>query len=739
MFAAIQNRLKIDEATSSKDDVTPVYVLEELWQLVQSLPPDGNAALVDYAKRRLGSKSPIVKQKTLRMIKHICSKGSSDFKRGLQKQAGPVRELTHYKGEPDPFKGDVPNQRVRDSAKEALDAIFAATTLNPPTTSAPLQSRIQGFGGGSSDSISSTSSRGTAGGLGASSGAGSSRMTGFGNPKLEGSAGSSTGGVTSPKSLLGSSGGKAGFGTTTRHAPFMIDEVGNNGSDDERASGYQPRPLRIGMSSVNSSSSAPQLAASNDGDEEVRLVDGICAVGGVRAQPSREDLRLFVEKIASLNGTRVAELLRAKMEDASWQTVLRALSAVEAVVQQGSTAACGEVAVHFQADPEPVRRAAASAQASVRQRAAALLKLLGSDDAASAPHAAQPSPVGDLMGGMDEAAPAAAAQPSTQDLLGDLMDPVPAAQPSGMQGGIFDGLAVGPKAPAQAQSLQSDSLTVAAPVSSASVAGAADMFGGLSLTSPGQSSTSGAGQMSADPFGGLSAPTAGPASAGVHNAANGNFLGGLAVGGLQSNGAPAAAASGKAGSQALDADLFTGGLSQPSITQSVGVPVQGNGAVTDIFGSNSSPTMITLASPVKPAQATQQFGYAQAPQAFQHNPQGLGVVPQMYQQQMQFPGMYSGPQHMQQAQQLPMQHYHMQQMHIHQMQMQQMGMGGFGAPVYQTQQQQPFSGLSNGAGLGCVPSGNRTTAASRNDQQGAKKDSTFDFVGDHISNLRSSK
>ena len=35
-------------------------------------------------------------------------------------------------------------------------------------------------------------------------------------------------------------------------------------------------------------------------------------------------------------------------EDASWQTVLRALSAVEAVVQQGSTAACGEVAVHFQ-------------------------------------------------------------------------------------------------------------------------------------------------------------------------------------------------------------------------------------------------------------------------------------------------------------------------------------------------------------------------------------------------------
>lgn len=44
-----------------------------------------------------------------------------------------------------------------------------------------------------------------------------------------------------------------------------------------------------------------------------RTVDGICAVGGLRAQPSREDLRVFVENVASLNGPRVAELLQAKM------------------------------------------------------------------------------------------------------------------------------------------------------------------------------------------------------------------------------------------------------------------------------------------------------------------------------------------------------------------------------------------------------------------------------------------
>ena len=35
--------------------------------------------------------------------------------------------------------------------------------------------------------------------------------------------------------------------------------------------------------------------------------------------------------------------------DPSWQAVLRALCALEAVIQQGSTAACGEIAVFFQA------------------------------------------------------------------------------------------------------------------------------------------------------------------------------------------------------------------------------------------------------------------------------------------------------------------------------------------------------------------------------------------------------
>ena len=51
------------------------------------------------------------------------------------------RELTHYKGEPDPLKGDVPNQRVRDAAREALDALFGAENGYAPT-SMPAQPQL---------------------------------------------------------------------------------------------------------------------------------------------------------------------------------------------------------------------------------------------------------------------------------------------------------------------------------------------------------------------------------------------------------------------------------------------------------------------------------------------------------------------------------------------------------------------------------------------------------------------
>ncbi len=84
-----------------------------------------------------------------------------------------------------------------------------------------------------------------------------------------------------------------------------------------------------------------------------------------------------------------------------------------------------------------------------------------------------------------------------------------------VQGGsMFDGLAVGVSSPAaQAHASQPGTAIQDGPADGP--ASAADRFGGLSLSAPGQSgASSGAGQASADLLAGLTLPSAAPASAG---------------------------------------------------------------------------------------------------------------------------------------------------------------------------------------------------------------------------------
>lgn len=69
------------------------------------------------------------------------------------------------------------------------------------------------------------------------------------------------------------------------------------------------------------SQATPSGRAGSGIGDAAHLVDDMCTPGGLRAQPDREDLRLFVENAASLNGTYVAERLQAKMVGALQQGI----------------------------------------------------------------------------------------------------------------------------------------------------------------------------------------------------------------------------------------------------------------------------------------------------------------------------------------------------------------------------------------------------------------------------------
>ena len=136
-------------------------------------------------------------------------------------------------------------------------------------------------------------------------------------------------------------------------------------------------------------------------------------------------------------------LARAQVQG-PWQSSLRALCALEAVVQQGASTSCGEIAVHFQSNPTAIQDATRSTQASLRIRANAVLQLLGVGAGSGAATAIRKPAVETSLLDFGEG-PAATAPSTAQDVI-DLLgggEPAPAAITAGATpagNGLFEGL-----------------------------------------------------------------------------------------------------------------------------------------------------------------------------------------------------------------------------------------------------------------------------------------------------------
>ena len=140
------DRNLLNNATSSDDGATPGYMLTDIskatlanYQVCQQLQ--------EYLLSRIKKNNHNVKYKCLVIIKHVCRSGRADFKKEMSRNVEPIKECLQYRGPPDPLRGDEIYKRVRDAAKEAIDAIYDSNM--PVTTSAvAAANRIQGMGGG---------------------------------------------------------------------------------------------------------------------------------------------------------------------------------------------------------------------------------------------------------------------------------------------------------------------------------------------------------------------------------------------------------------------------------------------------------------------------------------------------------------------------------------------------------------------------------------------------------------
>ncbi|KAG7036470.1 VHS domain-containing protein, partial [Cucurbita argyrosperma subsp. argyrosperma] len=282
----------IDAATSDEDKVTLVYKLEEICEVLRSSHVSIVKEFSEFILKRLEHKSPIVQQKALRLIKYGVGKSGVEFRREMQRHSVAVRQLLHYKGQPDPLKGDALNKAVRDTAQDAISAIFAEED-NRPAPSENLNSRIQGFGNSNYEPPAEDKKSFL------------SEVVGLGSASIKQGLSNLAQGHSSRKN-----------GTSGHRGPNLQRSLTTEMEYDNR---YEPveygrETLGTSKSTItgpwNQDSWANKVEATNGNlssgsserrTREERLLETIATAGGVRIQPTRDAIQAFLVEAANEN------------------------------------------------------------------------------------------------------------------------------------------------------------------------------------------------------------------------------------------------------------------------------------------------------------------------------------------------------------------------------------------------------------------------------------------------------
>ncbi|XP_078081703.1 AP-4 complex accessory subunit Tepsin isoform X2 [Mustelus asterias] len=143
------------KATSDDEVPCPGYLFEEIAKI--SHESVGLCqCLLEYLLERLQSHSCHVKLKVLKILRHVCNHGSSQFTLELRRNATFIQEVTVFSGPPDLLHGNALYQRVRTTAEDLANLLFS-DALPYQTSCISSPSRLYPSAGmGSSPSSGST-------------------------------------------------------------------------------------------------------------------------------------------------------------------------------------------------------------------------------------------------------------------------------------------------------------------------------------------------------------------------------------------------------------------------------------------------------------------------------------------------------------------------------------------------------------------------------------------------------
>ncbi|XP_057770053.1 protein MODIFIED TRANSPORT TO THE VACUOLE 1-like isoform X2 [Salvia miltiorrhiza] len=426
----------VDGATSDEDKVTPVYKLEEICDLLRSSHPSIVKEVSEFILKRLDHKSSIVKQKALRVIKYAVGKSGAEFRREMQRNSVAVRQLIHYRGQPDPLKGDALNKAVRETAQETLSVLFTSDESKAAPKESKLGSRIQGFGNTnyelpSEDKRSFINEIVDIGSATIKQGLSSLAQS----PSLRKN--NDTGSYRSPN-LQRSLAPERDHSERYEAVDYNTDMQSSSRFSKNAGSGSWGQDL-----SASQAETSDGVYESTYGTKtrEEKLLETIVTSGGVRLQPPRDALHSFLIEASKLDALSLAHAIETKLNLPMWQVRMKAICVLEAVLRKKDDGKFSVISSYFSDNSDAVIQCSESPQASLREKANKVLSLLSGEKGGGGinqvERSAQPLMMPDLLDTSDshdlmgvEDSQKADVQPSTStvgpsnaplidDLLGD--------------------------------------------------------------------------------------------------------------------------------------------------------------------------------------------------------------------------------------------------------------------------------------------------------------------------------
>lgn len=254
----------------------------------------------------------------LRLIKYSVAKAGVEFRREMQRHSGVIRQMFHYRGEPDALRGDALNKAVRDTAHEVVAAIFAAEEKQ--TASEDVNKRIQGFGNTNFEMplddrksfLSEVVELGSA-----SIRQGLNMIGGQSNNNYFDAKGNPAGSYRGPSLRKSLTSERDTFSKNQREGPWTESPYSLGSSEIRDVPPNQD--YRVSSSDVSNEKLGPSQVRGSS--QEERLLDSITTVGGVRLQPSREAIQRFLLEAPKLDCYILSQALIAKLHSNVWQVL----------------------------------------------------------------------------------------------------------------------------------------------------------------------------------------------------------------------------------------------------------------------------------------------------------------------------------------------------------------------------------------------------------------------------------